>query len=137
MLRVLHSLTDRSDGFLSIQSNFSLEVEPKTFLQNKLAKDENDLDEVLPRVQSLRKEVTKLDELRKAYIENPALGDLDSVVEVSVHQLWEHLPSRIARNANALCSVSGSNISIASKKQSRRKRSKKRSRPKLIYCTKH
>lgn len=68
---------------LVIQSDFSLEVEPKTFLQNKLAKDENDLDEVLPKVQSLRNEVTKLEELRKAYIENPALGDLDSVVEVS------------------------------------------------------
>ncbi|KAK9898248.1 hypothetical protein P389DRAFT_30981 [Cystobasidium minutum MCA 4210] len=70
-------------------SNFSLEVEPKTFLQNKLAKDENDLDEVLPRVQSLRKEVTKLDELRKAYIENPALGDLDSVVEQYFHSVQE------------------------------------------------
>jgi len=72
-----------ADGCIIIQSNFSLEVEPKTFLQNKLAQDESELDEVLPKVKSLRNEVTKLEELRKAYIENPALGDLDSVVEVS------------------------------------------------------
>lgn len=65
-----------------LQSDFSLELEPKTFLQNKLAKDESELDEVLPKVKSLRNDVTKLEELRKAYIENPALGDLDSVVEV-------------------------------------------------------
>lgn len=64
------------------QSDFSLEVEPKTYLQNKLAQDENELDEVLPKVNSMRNEVAKLEELRKAYIENPALGDLDSVVEV-------------------------------------------------------
>lgn len=59
-------------------------MEPKTFLQNKLAQDESELDEVLPKVKSLRNEVTKLEELRKAYIENPALGDLDTVVEVSL-----------------------------------------------------
>lgn len=66
----------------ALQSDLSLEVEPKTFLQNKLAQDESELDEVLPKVKSLRNEVTKLQELRKAYIENPALGDLDTVVEV-------------------------------------------------------
>jgi len=61
----------------------SLEPEPKTFLQNKLARDQGDLANVGPRVDSMRREVTKLEDLRKAYTENPALGDLDTVVEVS------------------------------------------------------
>lgn len=60
----------------------SLEPEPKTFLQNKLARAQTELADISPRVEALRREVTRLEDLRKAYTENPALGDLDSVVEV-------------------------------------------------------
>lgn len=56
--------------------------EPKTFLQNKLAKNLNDLADVKPKVANMRKEVSKGAELREAYTKNPALGDLDTVTEV-------------------------------------------------------
>lgn len=61
--------------------NMSLEVEPKTFLQNKLSREEGELANIAPRVEAMRREVTRLEDLRKSYTENPALGDLDSVVE--------------------------------------------------------
>lgn len=41
-----------------------------------------DLEELEPRVSSMNREVEKLQELRQAYMDNPALGDLDTVVEV-------------------------------------------------------
>lgn len=60
----------------------SLETEPKVFLQNKLIRNKNALIEINPRIDSIRREVLKLVELRDAYMKNPALGDLDSVTEV-------------------------------------------------------
>ena len=60
----------------------NLDPESKVFLQNKLARDQTSLIEIAPRVDAMRREVRKLAELRLAYTQNPALGDLDTVVEV-------------------------------------------------------
>jgi hypothetical protein len=59
-----------------------MQPQQKTFLVNKLQKANMDLEEVEPRVSSMNREVEKLQELRQAYMDNPALGDLDTVVEV-------------------------------------------------------
>lgn len=59
-----------------------MQPQQKTFLVNKLQKANMDLEEVEPRVSSINREVEKLQELRQAYMDNPALGDLDTVVEV-------------------------------------------------------
>ena len=59
-----------------------MQPQQKTFLVNKLQKANMDLEEVEPRVSSMNREVQKLQELRQAYMDNPALGDLDTVVEV-------------------------------------------------------
>ncbi len=60
-----------------------MQPEQKTFLVNKLSRASMDLDEIEPRVSSMTREVEKLQELRQAYMDNPALGDLDTVVEVN------------------------------------------------------
>lgn len=60
----------------------NLDPEPKVFLQNKLIRNQQALEEVIPRVEAARRESGKLAELRDAYTKNPALGDLDSVTEV-------------------------------------------------------
>ena len=60
-----------------------MQPEQKTFLVNKLSRAGMDLDEIDPRVSSMTREVEKLQELRQAYMDNPALGDLDTVVEVT------------------------------------------------------
>ena len=69
----------------------ALQPEPKIFLQNKLVKSQMELDDVEPRVESMRREVSKLEELREAYTANPALGDLDTVVE----NMFEAIRERI------------------------------------------
>ena len=57
------------------------------FLQNLLARNQIAMIEIAPRVDALRREARKLAELREAYTNNPALGDLDTVTEVLGHQI--------------------------------------------------
>lgn len=61
---------------------------PKVYLQNKLIRSRKKLVELRPVIESKRREIQGLDNLREAYERQEGLGDPDEVMDVSARGLF-------------------------------------------------
>ncbi|KAI0338929.1 hypothetical protein BDW22DRAFT_1409320 [Trametopsis cervina] len=79
-----------------------VEPAPKVYLQNRLAKCRQKMDELNPIVEAKRRDVDQLAKLVEAYAENDALGNVDEVSDNYLeahHQLSYYLISQRALSA--------------------------------------
>ncbi|KAF8340473.1 uncharacterized protein EI90DRAFT_3035702 [Cantharellus anzutake] len=62
-------------------ANISIEPEPKVFLQNKLARSQEKLEELQTIIDTKAREAQKLNDLAESYSKNPKLGPVDSAMD--------------------------------------------------------
>lgn len=83
---VRHHSVDEMDyesQFQFAQSEMSIEPAPKVYLQNRLSRCRQKLEELNPVLRSKQLEVEKLANLASAYAQDHGLGNADEVAEVS------------------------------------------------------